>query len=254
MERKLRFILFLLGVLLIRPIDCFAQIYKFRSGLHLSREHQFSEKDRRLIEKRLGAATGFVDLSFAEDGKLTLGNRSFVDGSASARSLIEAVVDSKDSFILESTPNSSSIAFAHIESTLDYFDVQGEKHQAWHIRLDLKDFTKLRGSDKTLESFSPVMVLFHELGHGQLKLRDPLDALDALGDCERYVNEIRRELGLPLRDSYVPRSRQPLTASSEEAELRFATQSLRFELESVCGSCRERRSGEFVETWIARMR
>ena len=237
MGRNFKFGLILLGVLVVLPAESFAQIYRFRSGLHLSCEHQFTQKERHSIEQRLRAATGFVDLNFTHDGKLDLGSRTFVDGSASARKLIESVVDSKDSFILESTPNSSSIAFAHIEATLDYFDVHAVKHQAWNIRLDLTDFAKLRGSEKTLESFSPVMVLFHELGHGQLKLRDPVDSLDVLGDCERYVNEIRKELALPLRESYVPKSR--LTASSEEAELYFAAQLLSFNLGSVCSNCRK---------------
>ena len=253
MERKFKLSLFLLGILLVLPTDSSAQIYRFRSGLHLSHEHQFTKKERRSIEQRLRTTTGFVDLNFAEDGRLNLGSRTFVDGSASARKLIESVVDSKDSFTLESSPNSASIAFAHIEATLDYFDEHGVKHQAWHIRLDLTDFAKLRGSEKTLESFSPVMVHFHELGHGQFKLRDPVDALDLVGECERYVNEIRKEMGLPLRESYVPKSRQPLTASTEEAELRFATELLRFDLGSVCSTCRmDKVNSEFAETWLAK--
>jgi hypothetical protein len=250
-----------LAILAALRVETTAQIYTFRPGLHFSADHKFREKERLLIEKRLSHATGFVDLIFNQNGTLTIGDRAFRDGSASARRLIEAVVDSEDSFTIESTPDSESIAFAQIESTIDFFDTSGKRRQAWQIRLDLRDFAKLRGSDQTLESFSPVMVLLHELGHGQFRLRDPLDARDVLGECETYVNQIRSELGLPLRDSYVPRSRQArptdLLARGEQAEFWFSgskakSELLSFDLEGVCAECRQQRNGgEFAETWIS---
>lgn len=250
MGRNLKILLGLLLVLLLESTAT-AQIYRFRSGLHLSDERRFSEKDLQLLQKRLSFATGFTELAFDRQGTLNLGQREFSAGSSSARRLIEAVVDSEDSFTLESVSNSGSIAFAQIEATLDFFDTAGKKRQAWHIRLDLADFEKLRASEQTLESFSPVMVLFHELGHGQLKLRDPLDRLDLLGECETYVNRIRAELRLPLRESYVPASRQAFSIERstrvEQAEFRFVSlleqskvrsQLLTFELEKVCAVCR----------------
>jgi hypothetical protein len=241
-------IFIVLAVLLLPIFAAEAQIYRFRSGLHLSRERPLSKKEQLLLERDLRTATGLEDLKFDQQGTLNPGGKELTTASTVARKLIEAVVVSDDSFTIESVPDSTSIAFAQIEATADYFDAAGKKHQAWNIRIDFADFKKLRGSEEVLRSFSPAMVLFHELGHGQLRLRDPVNALDPLGECETFVNQIRAELGLPLRMIYVPKGRFPFptefTARGEQAEFRFSTVTnskthyLSFDLFSVCAGCR----------------
>ena len=54
----------------------------------------------------------------------------------------------------------------------------------------------------------------HELIHAILKLPDPEGATDGLGQCERYMNLIRTELGLPLRQNYFPKTRLVRIAAS----------------------------------------
>ncbi|MGH9838556.1 MAG: hypothetical protein ACREEM_07220, partial [Blastocatellia bacterium] len=69
------------------------------------------------------------------------------------------------------------------------------------IEIDFADFNHLRGPRKAMEAFDPGFVILHELCHAALELRDPA-AVNAAGDCESYVNRIRRELGMPERQQY----------------------------------------------------
>jgi hypothetical protein len=251
-----------------RPTVAADELYRFRPGLHLSRSFALSKKEQQLLLQGLRECSGLTALNFEENGKLTLGDiQQFSGGSASARTLLQAVADSRDSFTLESTPNSAAIAFAQIEATADYVDAEGRKQQAWHIRIDFSDFSKLRGSETVLDAFSPTMNLLHELAHGELKLRDPVDDFDLLGDCENYINRIRAELNLPLREFYLPFRRQPFAseiARTEQAELSFRqfdsqarskTLYLSFGLTEVCATCKTQGSSSgFSETWTASIR
>ena len=54
---------------------------------------------------------------------------------------------------------------------------------------------------------NPGLNLMHELTHAILRLPDPERPDDMLGECERYLNRMRAELGLPLRQYYFPQTR-----------------------------------------------
>jgi hypothetical protein len=53
-----------------------------------------------------------------------------------------------------------------------------------------------------VEAFDPGFAILHELCHAVLELRDPSTGVKAEGDCESYVNRIRRELEMPERLRY----------------------------------------------------
>ena len=44
----------------------------------------------------------------------------------------------------------------------------------------------------------------HELGHGVLKLKDPNGNVNQIGECDKHINQMRRELKLPERLYYYP--------------------------------------------------
>jgi hypothetical protein len=127
-------------------------------------------------------------------------------GSAIARELLVKTIDGADSFTMESANHSSLVAFAQIESILDYTN-GNQRANEWAIRIDFADFAQLRGDTALLKAFSPGANMLHELIHAILKLPDPEQPNDRLGPCERYLNLIRAELGLPLRQNYVPKNR-----------------------------------------------
>jgi hypothetical protein len=65
----------------------------------------------------------------------------------------------------------------------------------------------------------------HELAHAILKLPDPEGPNDPLGQCERYLNLMRAELGLPLRQYYFLKTRLARSPASLsqilQGELKF---------------------------------
>lgn len=200
--------------------------YSFHSGIQNSKVRPLTKKQIQSLLEGLHVWSGFTEMSFDEDGFLKLGDRAQITGgSATARALLIAAIDGKDSFALENHDRSSAISFAQIEPVIDYIKSDGTKHVVWELRLDFHDFTHLRGESKVITAFNPAANMMHELVHGVLNLRDPLDSTDQLGDCERHINLMRDELGLPLRKTYQPQKRFALTIESTAqtllAELTF---------------------------------
>jgi len=223
--------------------------YSFRAGLQSSKQLPLKGRELESLLNGLRFCTGFMELHFDESGQLQLGDRTRVSrGSNTARQLLVAAVESRDSFILEASKHSPVIAFAEIEATDIYIDAMNAKHNVWRVRLDFSDFAHLRGPDKAVTSFGPALALLHELGHGVLKKDDLLTQADQLGECERHMNLIRRELGLPERESYQPRGWKGVSpgssAESLQAEFRFSmidehsnkkkTFYLAFDVDRVC--------------------
>jgi hypothetical protein len=218
-------------------------------GLRVSKWLPPSRKELESLVRELRISTGFTELHFEGSGQLVLGDRErLVGGSKAARELLLAAVDSPDVFILESATHSRSIAFAEIEPTDVYFDPENVRHEVWRVRLDFSDFVHLRGSDRAIAALGPAMTFMHELAHGVLKMRDSITAVDQLGECERHINLIRAELGLPQRERYEPRSWRGVSPGSSgqslQAEFKLSiideesnkkkTYHLAFDVDRVC--------------------
>ena len=225
------------------------ELYFRRVGLRISKDLPLRNSELESLLKGLRFCTGFVELRIEENGQLDLGDRKhFSGGSKTARELLVAAVESRDSFIIEGSKYSPAIAFAEIEPTDIYIDGMKVKHEIWRVRLDFSDFAYLRGPDKALASFGPAFALLHELGHGVLKKSDFVTKADQLGECERHMNLIRQELGLPERESYRLRGWRGVTpgssAQSWQAEFIFSmideqsnkkkTFYLAFDVDRVC--------------------
>jgi hypothetical protein len=148
-----------------------------------------------------------------------------VGGSAIARELLVKAIDSSDSFSVESANDSKRIAFAQIESTTNYKNGTNPSQTEWVIRIDFADYAQLRGDAAALKAFNPGMNLMHELAHAILKLPDPEGPKDPIGECERYLNLIRAEVGLPVRQYYFPKTRLARSPASLsqilQGELKF---------------------------------
>jgi hypothetical protein len=183
-------------------------VYRYRKGLHLSRERQPTKKELRLLINGIKSLTGFLAIEIDDNGDFIIADRSQISGgSARARALFTTAIDGEESFTIESCGHSPLIAFAQLDSPLRYSDGTGRSYEDWRIRIDFADFRELRGDEAAIASFGPAMAFMHELTHAILRYRDPVDANDQLGDCERYLNRIRAELKLPLRGHYYPKNR-----------------------------------------------
>ena len=166
---------------------------------------RLSEKQLQQVRESLSQKSGFMELRFDHQGALTLGNRQRIaGGSATARALLIAAVDSENLYELESHERSADVAFARIHESADRFIGEtGKRMTIFQVKIDFDDFNQLGGDREAKASFEIGIALMHELVHGVLKLQDPQD-VNQIGECDAHVNQIRRELQLPERLYYVP--------------------------------------------------
>jgi hypothetical protein len=81
---------------------------------------RLNEKQLQQVQESLRRKSGFVELGFDEQGALTLGNRQHIrGGSATARALLIAALDSPNLYELESHERSPEVAFARIDESED---------------------------------------------------------------------------------------------------------------------------------------
>jgi hypothetical protein len=199
----------------------------YRTGMRNSGgRYQLSAKHLKAVIESLRRITSFQEMRFDEAGFLALGERAHVEsGSPSARELLIAAVDGEKVFELESHDNSPNVAFANLGLATDYINTSSiPRIEAYPLRMDLADFARLNGGREALAAFDPGFLILHELAHGVWRLRDELVDRRGLGACDESVNLMRRELGLPERQRYLPRVYEvfTLTGTSKRAELIFA--------------------------------
>jgi SPOR domain len=157
---------------------------------------KFLEAER--LAASLRGISGYQDLTFDERGVLVLGER-ITGGSELARTLLRAALASQTAIEIESLAGSDLVVFgAYINAT--FKNAEGKATQLSKIQLDFRDFAELRGEARLLASFDPGFVFLHELAHGVWDLPD--DERGGLGECEIFINQIRRQLGLPERLNY----------------------------------------------------
>jgi len=187
----------------------------FRPGLSFSQTRPLTPKQQAALLEGLRQRTGFSEIRCDGGGFLVLGNRARIrGGSVTARTLVSAVVDGRDSYTIESYQRSPEVAFARIQGQLDYVNVRVAPRltrHSWSVAIDFHDYGELRGQAEAIRAFDPALTLLHELAHAVMNLRDSAGETDSLGDCERYINQIRRELGLPERQSYESVNTQTVT-------------------------------------------
>jgi len=172
-----------------------------------SGSNRLNERQLQILRESLRHKSGFAELGFDQQGALTLGNRqNIVGGSATARALLAAAVDSANLYELESHERSPEIAFARlVESVYRGFGETGRRMTIYQVQLDFADFNRLSGAREAKASFDIGIALLHELVHGVMKLQDPRDEeVDQIGECDAHVNQMRRELQLPERLYYQP--------------------------------------------------
>jgi hypothetical protein len=202
---------------------------RYRGGIRNSTtDRKLNAKQLDLVLKSLREKTGFLEMGFDEDGFLNIGDRmKFEGGSATARSLITAAIECDRAIDLESHDYSSIVAFARLARPVVYQNrSSGAAIEVYPMELDFNDFKKRRGDKRVLAAFDIGFIIMHELGHAVLNLSDKLERLNDVGECEDYINRIRRELNLPLRLNYIAQTfKSPLTLTStsgQMAELIFA--------------------------------
>lgn len=199
--------------------------YQFHPGLRISQTKPLTTRELTGLMRELSSLSG-LHLTVDVDGTIRYDSKSpSVGGSATARELLVKAIENDDSFSVESANQSTQVAFAQIESTMTYREGTNPFRNVWIIRIDFADFTQLRGDATAIKAFNPGLNLMHELTHAILRLPDPNDPSDRLGPCERHLNQMRAELGMPLRQYYFAKTRWARIPTSPsqilQAELSF---------------------------------
>src|SRR5262245_15116837 len=170
-----------------------------------SGSNRLNERRLQILRESLRHKSGFAELGFDQQGALTLGNRqNITGGSATARALLVAAVDSADLYELESHERSPEIAFARLRDMEYWMSETGKRVNIYQVQIDFADFDSLKGPREAKASLDVGIALLHELAHGVLKLQDPPSDTDEIGECDAHVNQVRRELQLPERLYYHP--------------------------------------------------
>jgi hypothetical protein len=215
--------------LLVFVVEALAGNSRYRGGLRNSPGKQrLSAKQMKEVLESLRAKTGWRELSFDEEGFLVCpAPDDFEGGSAAARRLLSEAMASQQAYDLEAHNLTSEVVFARLAVPIAYESRRtGERIDAYPVQIDFADFNRLSGDREALRAFDVGLVILHELAHGVWALRDAQASAEELGECETYINSIRRELALPERQTYQAKVRSRLQQSTGGttyfAELLFA--------------------------------
>ena len=214
---------------LVFAIPCIAEAasdpLRYQSGIRNSPgERRLTPAQLQAILASLREKTGLPGLEFGEDGFMRLGSDTVLsEGSKAARDLVFAALNGDLAFDLENHSRSNEIAFARCGSPISFQSrMSGSQIEMVPLELDFSDFDKLRGDKQVRKAFDYGMVILHELAHGALRLSDARTRDEGPGDCENYINKIRRDLGLPERQQYFARVIERSLGSSSGATTRTA--------------------------------
>lgn len=182
-----------------------AESSRYRGGLRNSPDKQrLSAKQLQEVLESLRGKTGWGALYFDEEGFLVCPEPGdFVGGSASARRLLGEAIANRQAFELEAHNRTAQVVFARLDAPIAYESRRtGARIDAYPLQIDFADFNKLRGDEAVLKAFDLGLVILHELAHAVWHLQDAKTAAEEPGECETYINRIRRELALPERQTY----------------------------------------------------
>jgi hypothetical protein len=156
-----------------------------------------STSDREELAQRLRAITGWTNLDFNSDGALTIGEATVRGGSKGARDLLNKTLSGKRVILFEDASSRKDVVFCRVAlGKLDSLP----SAEVYVVLIDFDDFRQVTGDKQARAAFDVGWAVLHEIDHVVEDSEDPKDNVP--GDCEAHINRMRRELGLPVRNSY----------------------------------------------------
>lgn len=182
-----------------------AEATRFRAGLrNAPGNERLNAGHLNQVLQSLRERTGWQALDFDEEGFLVCPQPNvFSGGSGAARRLLGEALFGAKAYDLEAHNRSQAVSFARLAPGTNYESSRtGVKISGYLVQIDFADFYELRGDGPALKAFDIGLVILHELAHGVWQLRDAARAEEEPGECETFINRIRRELQLPERRNY----------------------------------------------------
>ncbi len=156
-----------------------------------------SKSNREELARRLRTITGWSELAFNSDGALRLGSGHASGGSKAARDLLNRTLSGHRIILFEDASSRKDVVFCRV--VLGSLD-QAPDAEVYAVLIDFADFRQVSGDKPARAAFDVGWAVLHEIDHVVAGSEDP--QADVPGDCESHINRMRRELGLPVRNSY----------------------------------------------------
>ncbi|HEX5873617.1 MAG TPA: hypothetical protein VFY60_03155 [Pyrinomonadaceae bacterium] len=156
-----------------------------------------SSSNREELARRLQTITGWTSLTFDATGALRIGNAAARGGSTSARDLLLKTISGNRVILIEDASSRKDVVFCRVVLGLLDRDPFSE---VYVVLIDFDDFQQVSGDKQARAAFDVGWAVLHEVDHVVQDSEDPKE--DIPGDCEGHINRMRRELGLPVRNSY----------------------------------------------------
>ena len=165
----------------------------------LIRESIQQEHKNELIQK-LRIISGLPDLVFSKSGLLQRGPSQAHTGSAEARKLIDQAITGPRLIILEDASSRPDVVFCQVHEATPKFDL-AISTRVFVVLVDFTDFQNVMGDKRALAAFDVGWAVLHELDHIIADSHDPHSSLTS-GECESHINNMRKEMDLPIRMDY----------------------------------------------------
>ena len=154
---------------------------------------------RAVLLEKLRLIRGLNHIRFDSRGALVLGSAES-NGSTSARELLTRAVEGNKFIVIEDATNRADIAFCRVVPGKSVGNTTSSL-PVYVVLIDFEDFKYVTGDARARAAFDVGWGLLHELDHVVGESDDPTNA-SVVGECEEHLNQMRRELGLPIRSSY----------------------------------------------------
>jgi hypothetical protein len=163
-----------------------------RDNVSLARREELASRLRRI--------TGWTQLTFNDDGALQINLNEITSGSRIARELLSTALAGKHTILFEDASSRKDVVFCRVISGKLLPEILPNE-DVHLIQVDFTDFRQVIGDKQALAAFDVGWAVLHEIDHVISGSVDPVKD-DLAGDCEGHINEMRRELGLPVRNNY----------------------------------------------------
>lgn len=177
----------------------FSTLPIFAANENIVVRENVSKANREELARRLRTITGWTDLAFDADGVLRIGKTGPRDGSKTARDLLNKSLSAKRLILFEDASSRKDVVFCSVVGGT-VSALPNTAAEVYVILIDFADFRQVTGDKQALAAFDVGWAVLHELDHVTEDSQDPQQ--DVPGDCEGRINRMRRELGLPVRNSY----------------------------------------------------
>jgi hypothetical protein len=132
---------------------------------------------------------------------------------------LNRAVGGNDVIVLEDASSRADVAFCRVVPA-KWANTNSARLPAYVVLIDFTDFEQIVGDAQAREAFDVGWAVLHELDHVVTDSEDR-DNADEVGECETHINQMRDEMGLPLRASYF------FTASTLKTDPNFNTRLVR---------------------------